>query len=235
MWNGKKKAITFSYDDGVTQDMRLVEIFNKYGIKATFNLNYGLLGTKNRLVRNGVEISHNKLPLADVCHVYEGHEVAAHTLTHPALIQLDDTEIVRQVEEDRLRLSDLVGYEVVGFAYPGGSQYRDERVDRLVREQTGVRYARGTDTTGGFAVPHELYHFKGSCYHHPEWERMWQLGEQFLAASPDEPALFYVWGHAYEFDIYPERWQAFEEFCRMIGGREDIFYCTNRQALLGDV
>ena len=26
MWNGKKKAVTFSYDDGVTQDRRLVEM-----------------------------------------------------------------------------------------------------------------------------------------------------------------------------------------------------------------
>ena len=29
MWNGKKKAVTFSFDDGVTQDIRLVEILNK--------------------------------------------------------------------------------------------------------------------------------------------------------------------------------------------------------------
>ena len=28
MWNGKKKAVTFSYDDGVTQDRRLVEMMN---------------------------------------------------------------------------------------------------------------------------------------------------------------------------------------------------------------
>ena len=39
MFNGKKKALTFSYDDGVTQDIRLIEIFNKYNLKATFNLN----------------------------------------------------------------------------------------------------------------------------------------------------------------------------------------------------
>ena len=30
MFNGKNKAITFSYDDGVTQDIRLIELFNKY-------------------------------------------------------------------------------------------------------------------------------------------------------------------------------------------------------------
>jgi len=27
---GKMKAITFSYDDGTTQDIRLVELLNKY-------------------------------------------------------------------------------------------------------------------------------------------------------------------------------------------------------------
>ena len=39
MWNGKNKAITFSFDDGVTQDKRLVEMLDKYGLKATFNIN----------------------------------------------------------------------------------------------------------------------------------------------------------------------------------------------------
>ena len=39
MWNGKKKAITFSFDDGVRQDVRLIEILNRYNLKATFNLN----------------------------------------------------------------------------------------------------------------------------------------------------------------------------------------------------
>lgn len=31
----KRTAITFSYDDGVTQDIRLIELFNKYNLKAT--------------------------------------------------------------------------------------------------------------------------------------------------------------------------------------------------------
>ena len=35
----KNKILTFSYDDGVTQDIRLVELFNKYGMKCTFNIN----------------------------------------------------------------------------------------------------------------------------------------------------------------------------------------------------
>ncbi len=35
MFNRKMKAVTFSYDDGVTQDIRLIDMFNKYGLKAT--------------------------------------------------------------------------------------------------------------------------------------------------------------------------------------------------------
>ena len=37
-----QKAITFSYDDGIESDRKLVEIFNRYGMKCTFNLNTGI-------------------------------------------------------------------------------------------------------------------------------------------------------------------------------------------------
>ena len=36
---GKQKALTLSYDDGVQQDIRFIEILDKYGIKCTFNIN----------------------------------------------------------------------------------------------------------------------------------------------------------------------------------------------------
>ena len=42
MLNGKKKAGTFSYDYGVEQDRRLIALFNKYVMKATFNQNSGI-------------------------------------------------------------------------------------------------------------------------------------------------------------------------------------------------
>ena len=37
--DGKAKAATFSYDDGNPQDERLAAIFDKYGVKGTFNFN----------------------------------------------------------------------------------------------------------------------------------------------------------------------------------------------------
>ena len=50
MWNGKNKAVTFSYDDGIEQDKQLVDIFNTYGLKCTFNLNSGIMNPPTALL-----------------------------------------------------------------------------------------------------------------------------------------------------------------------------------------
>ena len=42
--DGKSKALTLSYDDAVVQDIRLIGIMDKYGIKGTFNVNSGWYG-----------------------------------------------------------------------------------------------------------------------------------------------------------------------------------------------
>ena len=49
---GRNKVFTLSYDDGVTQDRRLVEIFNRYNVKCTFNLGCGNLGWKSDCTGN---------------------------------------------------------------------------------------------------------------------------------------------------------------------------------------
>ena len=75
MFDGKMKAVTFSYDDGVLQDKRLIEILNKYGLKCTFNLNSGFFGKAGSLIRDDVTVAHCK-PLAREVHdIYEGHEI----------------------------------------------------------------------------------------------------------------------------------------------------------------
>ncbi len=230
MWNNKKKALTFSYDDGVTQDIRLIEILNRYGLKGTFNLNSGLLGGKGHLVRNGVEVRHDKIAPEQVKTIYAGHEVAAHTLTHPLLPKAEEAEIIRQVEEDRIGLSALCGYEVVGMAYPCGGINHDKRVEDIIRKNTGIKYARTIDESAVFDRQSDLFAFKPTVYH-IEIDKMFALGETFLALQTEKPALFYVWGHAYEFDAW-QFWDRFEDFCRMMSGHDDIFYGTNQEVLL---
>ena len=233
MWNGMKKAITFSYDDGVTQDRRLVKIFDKYGLKATFNLNSGFLGTANSLVREGVTVAHCKPRACEVREIYKNHEIAAHTLTHPSLPSLPDEEIVRQVEDDRLALSEIAGYEVVGMAYPGGGKNCDERTAEIIRKRTGIKYARTVESSRNFAKQSDLILFKPTEYF-MNTESLFSLAEAFLNAPDDgEDRLFYIWGHAYELDGENGiSWEKFEDFCRLISGKTNVFYGTNKEVLL---
>ena len=223
-----KKAITFSFDDGVVQDKKLVELFNKYGLKGTFNLNSELLGGPL-----GSKNQHQTIAPSEIRAVYAGHEVAAHTLRHPFLPSLDEQEIIRQVEQDRLNLSDMVGYEVVGMAYPCGGQNNDDRTAAIIKNNTGIRYARALESSHDFKPQENLFRFKSTVYH-LNVEQMFELAKQFLELETDEPSVFYVWGHSFELDYDQNGWQTFEELCRLVSGKSDIFYGTNREVLLSD-
>ena len=226
------KYLTFSYDDGVTQDIRLIELFNKYGMKATFNLNSQLLGRRNELKWDNVRVSHNKVSREDVKHIYDGHEIAAHTLTHPNLTHInDENEIIHQVEADRVALSELCGYEVLGMAYPCGGVNYNTYVSETIKKNTGIRYARTIISNKDFSVQNNLYEFKPTVYHHDEFDEMIHLGKRVLELKASDPVIFYIWGHSYEFDA-DNNWKRFEEFLEMMSGRTDVRYCTNREVLL---
>ena len=228
----KKKAVTFSYDDGITQDIRLIELLNKYDLKCTFNLNSELLGKNGCLIRENKRMAHYKVWPSDVKEIYAGHEVAVHTLTHPNLTTLEDAEVIRQVEQDRLNLSDLAGYEVVGMAYPCGGVNNDDRVAQLIKEHTGVKYSRTITSVHNFDLQENLYRFNPSVYH-LHMDKMMELARQFVELKPEEPKIFYIWGHSYEMDYDDSYWSQMDEFCKLLSGREDIFYGTNKEVLLG--
>ena len=230
-WNGKKKALTFSFDDGVTQDIRFVELLNKYGLKATFNLNSSYLGLGGSLERNGKKVDHIKVHANDVKKIYAGHEVAVHTLTHPNLTDLDEQTIIYQVEQDRKMLSELSGTDVIGMAYPCGGVNNDDRVAEIIGRATGVKYSRTITSTYNFDLQTNLLRFNPTISFTEE-DRLFELGEKFLSLDTDVPQIFYIWGHTYELDAEYISWERFEEFCRLISGKDDIFYGTNREVIL---
>ena len=230
MWNGKTKAVTFSFDDGVTQDIRLIEIFNKYGLKGTFNLNSEFLGLDGTLDRNGRTVRHDKIPADKIREIYAGHEVAAHTLTHPFLPSLSDDEIIRQVELDRQNLSRLCGYEVVSMAYHCGGENNNDHVSEIIRNHTGIKLARTITSTYDFGAQENLLRFNPSVHYIDE--RLDEIVDRFLALDSDEVALLYIWGHSYEMDAEYITWEKFEEVCKRLSNHDDIFYGTNKEVLL---
>ena len=224
------KAVTFSYDDGVTQDIRLVEILNRYNLKATFNLNSELLGKDGSLDILGKRILHNKIQPHEITEVYKGHEIAAHTLTHPDMTEMAEDEVIRQVEQDRLKLSELAGYEVIGMAYPGAQPNYNSRIAQIIEDKTNVKYARTTICSFDFSPQRDLFEFHPSVFH-LDWDNLYKLADKFISLNPSSEKIFYIWGHSYELEVN-DCWDKFEEFCKYISGKDDIFYGTNKEVLL---
>ena len=117
------------------------------------------------------------------------------------------------------------------MAYPCGGVNNDDRVAGIIRENTGVQYSRTITCNAAFDVQSNLYRFNPSVYH-LHFDEMMQLGEKFLSLTPDTPQIFYIWGHSYEMDLDSGNWTRLEEFFRLISGKDDIFYGTNKEVLL---
>ncbi len=226
MWNGKMKAVTLSYDDGITQDIRLIELLDRYGLRATFNLNPGRQYETDTFVKSGIVVRH--LNMQELPKVYAGHEVAGHTYTHAHLEQLPEDEIRSEISQCRDQLQQLFGRKLTGMAYPFGTY--DDRVVRIAKEE-GIRYSRTCIQTEEFAFPNDLLLLTTTCRHANTM--LLDLARRFAQSKPDTPQLFYLWGHSYEFDEF-NNWSLMEEFCRIISGHDDIYYGTNSETLLGE-
>ena len=230
MWNGKKKAVTFSFDDGVSQDIRAIEILDKYGLKATFNINSGLLGINATATKGDVTTTHNKIRKEDFSDVYKNHEVAAHTVFHTRLTTLSDDEVIKAVNDDVKTLEELVGYEVRVMAYPCGGINNDDRVAELIKNNTKIQLARTITSTHEFCKQDNYHRFNPSVY--MAEKDIMDVVDKFLSSNSDEPQLLYLWGHTYEFDFAYPSWELFEKVCKKLSCHDDIFYGTNSEVLL---
>ncbi|SMC21925.1 Polysaccharide deacetylase [Clostridium acidisoli DSM 12555] len=206
---GKFKTLTMSYDDGKKYDKRLVGIFNKYGIKGTFHLNSGLLGLDIHLKKDEIK------------DLYRGHEVSAHTLTHPTIARCPSEQIIKEILSDRKNLEDIVGYTVRGLSYPNGS-YNAEIKSML--KYLGIEYSRIVGNKDNFELPSDFYEWKATCHHN---HNLMENAKSFVELHKKQYLyLMYVWGHSYEFDK-DNNWSLIENFCNYVSNKEDIWYATN--------
>lgn len=220
--DGRARALTLSYDDGVEQDVRLVEVMNKYGLKGTFNLNSGEYAAEGTVYPKGQ--IHRRMTQNQIIETFcnSGQEVAVHALTHPFLEQLPVHLVVNEIMKDRENLESQFGTIVRGMAYPFGT-YSDKVVEAL--ELCGIAYSRTVISTNDFRIPKDWLRLTATCHHNsPELKN---LAKKFVEDRPTtSPYLFYLWGHSYEFEA-DDNWNVIEEFGEYIGNREDIWYATN--------
>lgn len=217
---GKAKVLTFSYDDGVEQDIRLIDIFRQHSLKGTFNLNSGLFGQQDK---------HRRLTEQEVLQVYTPDvcEVACHGAHHGTLAILDTAVASLDVLDDRRNLERLFGRQIHGLAYANGSV--NEAVDTICRS-AGIWYARTAKSTKDFYLPENWLRMHPTCHHNNAM--LMELAERFETSKPvKNPQLFLVWGHAYQFDDQ-NNWDVMERFADRIAGKDDVWYATNEEVYL---
>src|SRR5699024_2305797 len=214
---GKHKVLTFSYDDGRGADRRLIEIFNKNGLKATFHLNSGFVNPKSSTKRHHDDY----IQAYDIRSLYKGHELACHTVTHPTIARSPIDHVATQVIEDRRFLEQVTGMPVQGFSYPNGS-YSDEI--KSLHPQLGIKYARVVGSSGHFSLPNNYFHWQATCHHN---HKLIELGESFKELHKSQYLyMMSVWGHSFEFDR-DDNWDLIVRFAEMMSNQEDIWYATN--------
>ena len=225
LWkDGKRKALTFSYDDGTIHDRKLVALMNTYGMKGTFNLNSGLFGKTEQAVINGIDTDFSRISNEEAETLFAGHEVACHTLTHPSLTEIPMAMGRSEVLEDCRNLERLTGKKVTGFAYPYGTF--NDKVEEML-DECGISYARTVVSTESFEVPQEFLEWHPTCHH--ESPKLMELAGTFLEKDTDTAKLFYVWGHSYEF-AQKDNWQVIEELFKLMQEHaQDIWFATNEE------
>jgi peptidoglycan/xylan/chitin deacetylase (PgdA/CDA1 family) len=143
------KRIFLTFDDGFENAL-------KHGLSPMVNRKFRAIQflVADRLGReNDWETSEGEAPekLMDISQVNEwlaaGHEIGAHTLTHPRLTRVSEAQAREEIGASKRKLEDLFGRPVRHFCYPYGDH--DERVEELV-EKAG--YSSACLSSGGLVV-----------------------------------------------------------------------------------
>ena len=225
--DGKAKAVTFSYDDGNLQDRRLIEIFDKYGMKGTFNF-------------NSDKMRGAKFTAEEVKEIFlaKGHEIAVHGANHRANGNMRAIEGIKDVLNCRLELEEKCDTIIRGMAYPDtgitlmGNFGRYEQVKNYLQE-LDIVYARTLGKANlSYMLPDDFHAWMPTA-HHNDPKSMDYVNE-FLNIDTSKnsyharrvPRLLYIWGHSYEFDNN-NNWELIEEICQKLSGNEEIWYATN--------
>ena len=130
---GKTKAVTFSYDDGCRDDLRLAEVLDAYGLKGTFNIPSGTIAEES----GGWNLTEQEIRE----HILnKGHEVATHGQWHKAMGLVRPMDGIKDVLNCRLELEKRFGGIIRGMAYSdsGKMDLKDSLLSYKISSSFGI-------------------------------------------------------------------------------------------------
>ena len=231
-----KKYFTLSFDDGITQDLKIMEICRKYGFHGcTFNINTGLCGANWDWVGEAIgdpTVTHQRFTKKELkSGIYDGFDVAVHTLNHPSMKAYDNKlgKLKKEINKDAKNIYRWTGTYPLGMAWPGGdTEYTDKTVE-LVAKNTKMGFARAVTSTYKFDLPEYFLKWYPTCSISDG--NVLKYAEEFLNAECNEDMLFYVWGHGYELDLL-HNYETLEQLIKMMVEADDVVCVSNSEFYL---
>jgi len=121
-----QRALILTFDDGdVSNHSAAFPILKELGLRATFFITAGLIGTGGTMDWSQIRELH-----------HAGMEIGSHTLTHRAPSTLSDAELEYELSESRRILEDGLGASVTSISSPTG--FFNARM-RHIAQQAGYR------------------------------------------------------------------------------------------------
>lgn len=216
---GKRKAFNITYDDGVIQDIRFVLLMNRYGLKGTFNLNAALMEQEFEW-RHDSGLMIKRLSPAVARYLYDGHEIASHSLTHPDMQWLNEEQIMYELGHDKWLLSQYFLREICGFALP--FDYCSELISSCA-QRLGFEYLRCSEETYSYVPPENYYRWAAGTYHVMPGFRAFVEG---FFHTDEELALCQIVGHSYDLDTM-SMWEELEDILKRVSEDESTISMTN--------
>ena len=207
------KYFVFAIDDGTIYDTKVIDIFNKYNIRATFNLNSGL---QNFVWYKG-DLPVKRLDLNKYKAIYDNHEVASHSLTHPFLTSLADDAVYHEVKDDIDNLERIFNRKVLSFSFPFDGF--DERTIEIIKS-VGISHIILPEIDDSFMLPPDSYHIKVTS---------WNIDdalEKFERFIKDKNAKLFVYlSHSYDYE-FASSYDKLEELCQLVKSQDDVEIIT---------
>ena len=234
--------VTTSWDDGDVLDKKVAALLDTYDIKGTFYI--------------AKQYREHRLTEEEIRTLSSGHEIGAHTISHPDLRKISIEEKRAEIAGGKKWLEGVIGKEVAMFCYPSGKFDNDS--SRIARE-SGFISARTTELGSiesgeKFKMPTTLSVYpmplRKKDAHAFDWRRLLEpyvqrspvfrkLGVPLYAMRSFEAlacaafdiahakgGVYHLWGHSWEIEKYG-MWNELEHVLRYIGNRDDCEYVTN--------
>lgn len=241
------KALSFSFDDGAygnatAGDKRIIDIFDKYGVKATWNLiasrinenfmnNYAedYFGDGDEVANHGY--AHRRMAV-------EGEDQVINGTTFPAMT-LDDCKY--EVGQGVATLEEIFDVEVKSMIWPYGAPTGRSDYAQLLEymKEIGIKYARPVQVNGKFTYPTNWYDWRHTA-NILEPDTLYL--DSYLALNPLSSELnqFTIWGHAYELtgaqnaaegETYYGNmdYDRLDAFCKAIYDEGETWFATNME------